>query len=46
LALDETGSQVFIAVTVLLIALTPLLFKFGNVMQKRLEGQQTAESVS
>jgi CPA2 family monovalent cation:H+ antiporter-2 len=46
LALDETGSQVFIAVTVLLIALTPLLFKFGNVMQKRLEGQQTAKSVS
>jgi CPA2 family monovalent cation:H+ antiporter-2 len=41
LELDETGSQVFIAVTVLLIALTPLLFKFGNVMQKRLEAQTT-----
>jgi Kef-type K+ transport system membrane component KefB len=42
LELGETGSQVFIAVTMLLIALTPLLFSLGNLMQKRLEVQQTA----
>lgn len=46
LALGETGSQVFIAVVVLLIALTPLLFNLGGMMQKRLEGQQTAEPVN
>jgi len=42
LALGETGSQVFIAIVVLLIALTPLLFNLGGMMQKRLEGQRTA----
>ena len=44
LALGETGSQVFIAVVVLLIALTPLLFNLGGMMQKRLERTPTAES--
>jgi hypothetical protein len=44
LALGETGSQVFIAVVVLLIALTPLLFSLGDLMQKRLERTPTAES--
>jgi CPA2 family monovalent cation:H+ antiporter-2 len=43
LALGETGSQVFIAVVVLLIALTPLLFNLGNLVQKRLEKRPAAE---
>ena len=46
LALGETGSQVFIAVVVLLIALTPLLFSLGGSLQKRLESQQSVEPVS
>ena len=41
LQLEEKGSQVFIAVVVLLIALTPLLFKLGSLMQNRMEGQVT-----
>ena len=44
LALGEKGSQVFIAVVVLLITLTPLLFSLGESLHKRLESQQTAES--
>lgn len=36
LALGEKGSQVFIAVVVLLIAVTPLLFNLGGMLQKRL----------
>ena len=43
LALGETGSQVFIAVVVLLIALTPLLFNLGNLVQKQLERRSAAE---
>ena len=33
------GSQIFIAVTVILIALTPLLFNIGKSLQHRLEAQ-------
>ena len=33
----DEGSQIFIAVTVILIALTPLLFSIGKGLQNRLE---------
>ena len=38
----EEGSQIFIAVTVILIALTPLLFSIGKNLQQRLDGGSDA----
>jgi len=40
----EDGSQVFIAVTVLLIAITPLLFSAGRRMQRSMEDRSDEDS--
>jgi CPA2 family monovalent cation:H+ antiporter-2 len=39
----EDGSQIFIAATVILIALTPVLFSVGKGLQHRLEGTSATE---
>jgi len=39
----EDGSQVFIAATVILIALTPVLFSVGKGLQHRLESTSAAD---
>jgi CPA2 family monovalent cation:H+ antiporter-2 len=40
----EDGSQIFIAATVILIALTPVLFSVGKGLQHRLEGRSTSDA--
>jgi CPA2 family monovalent cation:H+ antiporter-2 len=40
----EDGSQIFIAATVILIALTPVLFSLGKDLQYRLEGPSATDS--
>jgi CPA2 family monovalent cation:H+ antiporter-2 len=42
LGLGAEGSQVFISATVILIALTPVLFSLGDRLQTRLQGAPAA----
>jgi CPA2 family monovalent cation:H+ antiporter-2 len=39
----EDGSQIFIAATVILIALTPMLFSIGKGLQHRLENPSATD---